>query len=74
MRKAMNWLGVKSTALAAVDYDKEEKVLFVLFRKGEIHAYHDVSEYKYNALMNAPSIGAYFNASIKKSHPETKEL
>lgn len=74
MRKAMNWLGVSSSAIAAVDYHKEEKVLFVLFKAGSIHAYHDVSTFKFNELINAPSVGAYFNQSIKKHHPETKEL
>ena len=70
----MNWTGVQSSAIAAVDYHKDEKVLFVLFKAGSIHAYHDVSEYKYKALLNAPSVGAYFNSSIKPQHPETKEL
>lgn len=74
MRKAMNWQGVESSAIAAIDYDKEEKVLFVLFKAGSIHAYHDVSEYKYKQLLNADSIGSYFNKSIKPQHPETKEL
>lgn len=74
MKKAMNWIGVQSSAIAAIDYHKEEKVLFVLFKAGSIHAYHDVSEYKFKQLLDAPSVGSYFNQSIKKSHPETKEL
>lgn len=74
MKKAMNWQGVTSSAIAAIDYHKEEKVLFVLFKAGSIHAYHDVSEYKYKSLLNAESVGAYFNKSIKPEHPETKEL
>ena len=53
---------------------KDERVLFVLFKAGSIHAYHDVSEYKYKSLLNAESVGSYFNKSIKPEHPETKEL
>ena len=74
MKKTMNWQGVQSSAIAAVDYHKEEKVLFVLFKAGSIHAYHDVSEFKFKSLLNAPSVGQYFNQSIKPSHTETKEL
>ncbi len=70
----MNWQGVKSSAIAAIDYDKAQKVLFVLFKAGSIHAYHDVSEFKFNSLVNAESVGKYFNSSIKPEHAETKEL
>ncbi len=70
----MNWHGVSSSAIAAVDYHKEEKVLFVLFKAGSIHAYHDVSEFKFNSLIKSDSVGKYFNQSIKPSHTETKEL
>ena len=74
MKRAMNWQGVNSSAIAAVDYEEKEKVLFVLFKKGEIHAYHNVSKYKFNQLVNAVSVGQYFNQSIKPNHAETKEL
>jgi hypothetical protein len=74
MKKAMNWIGVTSSAIAAVDYHKDERVLFVLFKAGSIHAYHDVSEYKFKTLIESDSVGQYFNRSIKPEHPETKEL
>ncbi len=74
MKKAMNWLGVKSSAIAAVDYHRDERVLFVLFKAGSIHAYHDVSEFKFKSLLHAESVGKYFNSSIKPEHPETKEM
>lgn len=64
----MNWQGVNSSVIAAVDYDKENKVLHVLFRKGKIYTYDDVSEYKYKKLLNSESVGQYFVKHIKPKH------
>lgn len=55
-----------STCFSAVGYDSAERVLFVQFRKsGTIYSYDDVPALVYGDLMNAASMGGYYNEYIK---------
>ena len=66
----LTWVGVDSSAIAAIAYEPNQSVLFVLFRKGQIYSYDNVSQYKYNKLLSAESKGEYLNKSI--IHDEEK--
>lgn len=55
-----------STCFSAVGYDSAEKILFVQFRKsGVIYSYDDVPSLVYSDLVNAESMGSYYNDCIK---------
>lgn len=55
-----------STCFSAVGYDSAGQVLFVQFREsGSIYSYDDVPALVYSDLMNAESMGGYYNGFIK---------
>jgi hypothetical protein len=56
---------VISSAVAAVGYDAEHRVLEVRFRSGRRYFYLDVPARAYRELIAAESIGTYLNESIK---------
>lgn len=56
---------VTSTTMSSVGYDPEESTLEIEFTTGEIYQYHDVPLEIYEGLLNAPSLGRYFNFVIK---------
>jgi hypothetical protein len=56
---------VESTTLAAVDYDPAAQMLWLEFRSGAVYCYGDVPLAVYQALLTAPSKGAYFNRHIR---------
>ena len=55
---------VKSNMIYAVGYDPKEKILEVVFTKGKIWAYEDVSEEEYKNLIESSSIGSYMRSCI----------
>lgn len=55
-----------STCFSAVGYIDKENLLYVQFRNsGSIYAYEDVSAETYQELLDAPSMGGYYNEYIK---------
>lgn len=56
---------VASTTIAAVDYDPATQTLWLEFRSRALYRYCDVPLAIYQALMTAPSKGAYFNRHIR---------
>ena len=61
---------LESTAIRRVSYDEAERVLFVTYVGGVGYAYFDVAEDEYEALLRAPSKGAFVNARIKEHRYE----
>lgn len=60
---------VESSALSRVAYDKIDHSLFVEFKEsGTIYAYFHVPESVYKELLDAESIGTYFNQNIRSSY------
>lgn len=57
---------VDSTAISEVKYDKESQVLRIQFARGAEYEYYDVPEQEFQNLVNAPSVGKYYNAHIKQ--------
>lgn len=52
--------------LKSVGYDKERKVLITELTNNALYEYYMVPLSEYNSLMNAPSLGEYYNTHIKK--------
>lgn len=57
---------VSSSNLASVGYDPNSEILEVEFlSNGKIYEYYNVPQFTYDRLMEASSIGRYFNIEIK---------
>jgi len=56
---------VKSSVIAALEYDSETNVLEVEFRTGRLYRYFLIPPKVYEALLHAQSIGEYFNREIR---------
>ena len=63
----MNRQPVKSSNIASIGYDEENKTLEVEFHSGAIWQYEPVTQEGYRAFVNAPSIGSYFFSFIKNN-------
>lgn len=62
---------VDSTAITHVDYDGRARCLFVTFVTGRVYVYGGVSSKVYEALLDAPSKGEFFNREIKDQYGAT---
>jgi hypothetical protein len=60
---------VNSSTAEALGYDEKTKTLRVWFTTGKIYDYANVPKTRFETLLYAPSIGAYFNRSIKGIYP-----
>ena len=65
-----NYVPVESSNLSEVGYEDSE--LFVKFKNNTEYKYSGVPLHVKEELLNAPSIGQYFNANIKNSYPFEK--
>jgi len=59
---------VKSSNIAAIDYDWERQILRVSFRSGGIYEYDDVGDQVYQAFLGAPSKGRFFHDFIRDQY------
>ena len=56
---------VTSSLIASVGYDAAQETIEVEFQNGRIYQYFDVEESEMRELLEADSLGAYFNANIR---------
>ncbi|HXR82728.1 MAG TPA: KTSC domain-containing protein [Hanamia sp.] len=63
---------VSSSTAEALGYDEKTKTLRVWFTTGKIYDYAHVPKTRFKAFLYAPSIGEYFNRSIKGIYPYTQ--
>jgi hypothetical protein len=56
---------VDSSAVVSVGYDRKSKTLEIEFPSAHVYQYFDVPADEHKALLNADSLGQYFNAEIK---------
>jgi len=68
----MKMLPVDSSNLSAVGYDPKTNIMHIRFQSGRLYAYYDVPENIYHDLMNADSLGSFFNSFIKDFFRYTK--
>jgi hypothetical protein len=60
---------VESSSIGAVGYDPDSRELAVQFKSsGRTYVYFDVEERRYRELLEADSIGGYFNREIRPHH------
>ena len=57
---------VSSSLLRSVGYDSDQQLLEVELQDGKIYRYADVSEQIYHGLIEADSLGRYFNQHIRE--------
>ncbi|MFP4298964.1 MAG: lysine--tRNA ligase [Spirulinaceae cyanobacterium] len=62
-----------SVAVKEFDYDTEKKILRVEFDRGGVYLYHDVPEAIYKEMKAAPSVGQYFNNTIRDRYGYDRE-
>ena len=60
---------VNSSNLDRVGYDSESKKMQVVFKKGTIYEYDDVTQAEYYGLLEAKSPGQYLSDHIKGVKP-----
>lgn len=65
----MNSTAVESTTLATVAYDDVRELLRLEFRSRAIYQYSGIPRAVYEALLQAPSLGGYFNRVIRGRFP-----
>jgi len=58
---------VNSSNLVSVGYDPNSETLEVEF-KGGVYEYYNVPQFMFDRLMQAGSVGTFFNAEIKNSY------
>ena len=60
---------VSSTSIASVGYDPAAKTLEVEFNGGRVYRYYGVPAALHSQLLEASSVGAYFNANVRGRFP-----
>lgn len=65
----MQPIAVQSSTLAAVSYDEARNGLWLEFRTRSVYQYDGVPLDIYQALLQAPSKGRYFNQWIRGRFP-----
>ncbi|MBE7374466.1 KTSC domain-containing protein [Pseudomonas lopnurensis] len=65
---------VQSRSLRSLGYDPEQRVLEVEFRSGALYRYEQVPPAVVQALLEADSLGRYFNQVFKPQHYTYRRL
>lgn len=61
---------VSSSSLASVGYDPGSETLEVEFvATGKVYEYYNVPQFMYERLVEASSIGQFFNTEIRNAYP-----
>ncbi|CAM3720491.1 KTSC domain-containing protein [Rahnella victoriana] len=68
----MQRVNVVSSNILSIGYDPNTDTLEIEFLNGGIYEYYNVSQDIHIELMNAPSIGSYFNRNIRNNFPTQK--
>ncbi len=60
---------VSSSSIVSVGYDPTSETLEVEFsQSGKVYEYYNVQPFMYERMLEAPSIGVFFNAEIRNSY------
>lgn len=60
---------MKSSVIASIGFDAETNTMEIEFKTGRIYDYFEITPPVHAALVNAVSIGQYFNAKIRDRFP-----
>ena len=58
---------VDSSNLSSVGYDADAETLEVEFHDGSVYQYFGVPSATHQSLLQAPSVGSYFNSHVRDS-------
>ena len=61
----MELVTVESSMIHAIGYDKDQRILEIVFNTGQTYQYGDVPPEEYEGLLTAESKGHYFLANIR---------
>jgi hypothetical protein len=61
----MNWVPVDSRVIAALEYHRGKRQLYVRFHSGKIYRYFEFPLGQYDELLAAESKGSYFAEKIR---------
>jgi hypothetical protein len=64
----MDRVPVSSSNLESIGYDASSETLEVEFKTQSIYQYYNVPQFMHEQLMQAPSVGTFFNANIKNAY------
>ena len=64
---------VDSKAIKQVSYDREKRILLVLFQNGTMYSYWKVHVRTVQRRRNCHSIGKFYNKNIKNTYSHTKQ-
>ena len=64
----MKRMPVESSSIRAIWYDEKDNILEIEFHHGGIYQYFDVPVEEYMSLIDADSIGGYFNWEIRDDY------
>ena len=67
----MNRTPVSSSNIAEVGYEPSTETLEIMFHNGRVYQYFNVLAIVHERLMQASSVGKFFNAEIKGQFPES---
>lgn len=62
--------GVESSNIDAIGHDGDH--LFIRFKSGGVHRFHDVPAETFESMKSADSVGKFFHATIKGKHVSNK--
>lgn len=60
---------VQSSNIASVGYDASTQTVFVQFLNTNVYIYKGVSQFEFENLKNASSVGSYLHRSFKNVYP-----
>jgi KTSC domain len=61
----MTWRRFDSSVLRSAKYAPDERILYLLFRSGELYSYLDFPPQQYLDFLAADSKGRYFSQNIR---------
>ena len=70
----MERVEISSSNIKSAGYDTEEQLLEIEFNSGAVYSYAGVPMGVYDDLLEAESVGKYFNQSIKNAGYTCKRL
>ena len=72
MSETVDRIPVQSSNVAEVGYDPGSMILEVLFHSGSVYQYFDVPEGLFREILQADSVGRFFNQQIRDSYRYVK--
>jgi hypothetical protein len=59
---------VSSSNLVSVGYEPASETLEIEFKNGHIYQYYNVPQIMFDQLIQAPSVGTFFNANVRNAY------